>query len=102
MVECKKPSNTNRKTRALTTTRVKAVIFIKAVCQKESSLLCYVISYSTLAEVNTRASLKVVPPILLCWPEIQEVDVGGVAVGAEPSHQYSLKFENESEGKMYI
>jgi len=25
------------------------------------------------------------PPILLCWPMILEVDIGGMAVGVEPS-----------------
>lgn len=29
--------------------------------------------------------LKLMPPILLCWPTVSEVDIGGVAVEAEPS-----------------
>ena len=36
-----------------------------------------------------RAALKVMPPILFCWPTMSEADVGGEAVGVEPSHQYS-------------
>ena len=36
-----------------------------------------------------RASLKVMPPILWCWPTTSEADGGGMAVEAEPSHQYS-------------
>ena len=40
----------------------------------------------------TRAALKVMPPILLCWPMTLEADVGGVAVEAGPSHQYSVAF----------
>ena len=28
------------------------------------------------------------PPVLLCWPTKSEVDVGGMAVEDEPSHQY--------------
>ena len=40
----------------------------------------------------TRAALKVVPPMLLCWPTTSEVDVGGVAVKVEPSNQYSIAF----------
>ena len=30
------------------------------------------------------------PPILLCWPMISEVDAGGMAIEGEPSHQYSV------------
>jgi len=29
---------------------------------------------------STRAALKVMSPILLCWPTVSEVDVGGMAV----------------------
>ena len=39
---------------------------------------------------STRAALKVMPPILLYLPTISEVDVGGMAVAVEPSHQYSV------------
>ncbi len=35
-----------------------------------------------------RTALKIMPPILLCWPVMLEVDVGGMAVEVEPSHQY--------------
>ena len=41
---------------------------------------------------TTRAALKVMPPILLCWLTMSEVNVGGMAVEAEPSHQYSIIF----------
>ena len=37
-------------------------------------------------------ALKVVPPILWCWPMMSEADVGGMAVEVEPSHQYSITF----------
>jgi len=40
----------------------------------------------------TRAALKVLSPILLCWPTTPEVGVGGVAVEVEPSYQYSVTF----------
>jgi len=30
--------------------------------------------------------------ILLCWPITSEADGGGMAVEAEPSHQYSITF----------
>ena len=40
----------------------------------------------------TRAALKVMPPILLCWPTTSEVVVGGMAVEVEPSHQYSVRY----------
>ena len=37
---------------------------------------------------RARAALKVIPPILLCWPTTSEADVGGMAIEVEPSHQY--------------
>jgi len=37
-----------------------------------------------------RATEKVMPSILFCWPMMAEADVGGMAVEAEPSHQYSI------------
>ena len=39
-----------------------------------------------------RATRKVTPPILLCQPVTSEADVGGMAVEAETSHQYSITF----------
>ena len=42
--------------------------------------------------IKARAALKVMPPILLCWPMMLEASVGGMAVGVEPSHQYSVTF----------
>ena len=30
------------------------------------------------------------PPNLLCWPMMSEVDVGGMAEETEPSHQYTV------------
>ena len=40
----------------------------------------------------TRAAPKVMPPSLWCWPTTLEMDVGGMAVKAEPSHRYSIPF----------
>ena len=37
-----------------------------------------------------RSAPKVMPPISSCWPMISEVDVGNMAVGAEPFHQYPI------------
>jgi len=37
-----------------------------------------------------RAAPKVMPPILWSWPTMSEVDAGGMAVEAEPSHQCSI------------
>ena len=37
-----------------------------------------------------RAALKVMPPVFLCWPMTSEAGVGGMAVEAEPSHQYPI------------
>jgi len=39
-----------------------------------------------------RAAPKVMPPISLRCPAVSEVNVGGMAVEAEPSHQYSITF----------
>lgn len=39
-----------------------------------------------------RAALRVVPQILLRWLTVLEVDVGDVAVDADPSHQYSTTY----------
>jgi len=35
---------------------------------------------------------KVMPSILFCRPTASEGNVGGMAVEAEPSHQYSVTF----------
>ena len=40
----------------------------------------------------TRATLKLMPPILLCWPTTSEANVFDMAVEVEPSRQYSVKF----------
>jgi len=40
----------------------------------------------------TMVAPKLMPPLLLCWHTMSEVDVGDEAVGVEPSHQYSNKF----------
>ena len=37
-----------------------------------------------------RAAPKVMPATLLCWLTVSEVDVGGMAVDGEPSHQYPI------------
>jgi hypothetical protein len=42
--------------------------------------------------LHTRVSLKLMPPILLCWPMTSEADVGDMAVDFEPSRLYSIKF----------
>ena len=39
-----------------------------------------------------RAALKAMPPILWCWRTISEANVSGMAVEAEPSHQYPITF----------
>jgi len=43
-------------------------------------------------EEGMRASLKVIPPFLLCWPMTPEADVGSIALETDPSHQYSIAF----------
>ena len=48
--------------------------------------------HTSAGEETMRAALKVMPPILLCWPMMSEADVGGMAVEVEPSHQYSITF----------
>ena len=37
-----------------------------------------------------RDAPKAVPPILLCWPTMSEVDIGCMAVEVEPSHHLPL------------
>ena len=37
-----------------------------------------------------RAALKVLPPVLWCWPTMAETDVGGTAAEADPSYQYLI------------
>ena len=39
-----------------------------------------------------RTAPKVMPLILLSWPMTSEVDVVGIAVDSDPSHQYSITF----------
>jgi len=42
---------------------------------------------------TARAALIVIPPNVLCWSRMSKGGVGGgTAVGAEPSHQYSITF----------
>ena len=42
------------------------------------------------APKSTISAMKVMPLALLCWSTISEVHVGGMAVEAEPSHQYLI------------
>ena len=37
-----------------------------------------------------KVALKITSLVLFCWPMSSEVDVGGVAVELEPSHQDSI------------
>jgi len=46
--------------------------------------------YSELTCTSSRAAPKVMHPILLFWPTMANADVFGMAVEAEPSHQYSV------------
>ena len=39
-----------------------------------------------------RVAPKVIHPNLLYWPTVSEVDVGGMAVEFQSSHQYSITF----------
>ena len=39
-----------------------------------------------------RAGLKVMSPILFCWPMTSEAGAGNTAVEAEPSQQYFVMF----------
>ena len=51
-------------------------------------MFCYL--YLNNIACCARAALKVVPPVLLCWPTTPEADVGGLSVEAEHSHHYSM------------
>ena len=55
--------------------------------QGATSLFC-----TLRMSTNTRATPKVMPPILLCWPMTSEANVVDMAVEVEPSRQYSVKF----------
>ena len=50
--------------------------------------LCHISWHHIMAYVGRHLAPKVRPPVLLHWLTISKVDVGGVAVEAEPSHQY--------------
>lgn len=41
--------------------------------------------------IYTRATLKVLPPVLLRWPVTSEADAGDLAVEVDPSRQYPVK-----------
>ena len=41
-----------------------------------------------------RIALKVMPPILLYWLMMSEVDVGGTAVEAEPLHDVAVQLRD--------
>jgi len=46
---------------------------------------------------------KSMPPVLLCWPVSSDVDVDGMAVEVEPSHQYSSRRNiGGAEGVNYL
>jgi len=45
-------------------------------------------NFIQISKESTRALPKVMPPISLYWPTPPEVDVGGMAGEAEPSHSY--------------
>jgi len=48
--------------------------------------------FQSFVVLSTTATLKVMPPILLCWPMTSEEDVGGMTVEGKPSQQYSITF----------
>ena len=52
---------------------------------KKVSLLLIYTKYVTYEGYS-----KVMPPVLLCWHKMSELDVGSMAVTVEPSHQYSF------------
>jgi len=54
---------------------------------------CFVLIYpENNYHSSVRAARKVISPVLLCWPTMSEMDVGGIPVGLESSHQYSITF----------
>ena len=56
-------------------------------------MTCYIPKVNAGQRKNYwKAALKLMPPILLCWPMTSEVDVDGMAVEVEPSNQYPVTF----------
>jgi len=55
------------------------------------SAVCFLYSTDVLRHTTyTRTALRIIPPILLCWPATSEAD-GGTTAEVEPFHQCSLK-----------
>ena len=59
-------------------------------------MFCYLCVNDTV--YFTRTALKVMLPVLLCWPMMLEATVGGMAVESEPSHQYSITCGHATDG----
>ena len=57
--------------------------------RREPDIACSLPAYTS---DYMRAALKIMPPILWCWPLTADVHVGGMAVEVEPSQQYSVTF----------
>ena len=47
-------------------------------------------SHGVKQVISREITLKVLPPILLCWLTASQTDVGGMAIEVEPSHQYYI------------
>lgn len=64
-----------------------------ATCGANFMPICILLSiYFTEGSKNTRASLKVMSPIFLCWHTVSELNIGGMALEAESAFQDSVAF----------
>jgi len=57
------------------------------------SLITYLQYIMFFLTENMRATMKVMPPILLCWLITSEEDIGDMTVEGEPSYQHSITFD---------
>ena len=55
-----------------------------------SQMSCAICLVEWILVDGMRAFPKVMPSVLFYWSTISEADAGGMAVEAEPSHQYSI------------
>jgi len=48
--------------------------------------------------LSVMAALKIIPPVLLCWPTTSKANGGGMVIEPEPSCLYSIMFHCRETG----